>query len=89
VTGSDGAWPSDGNEDEWAVQLGWPVTSLLATNDGNTTQVQNPVIWRPSGRYVAPVVDNNLGQGFRDQATAANNTSRIILVPLREAVVDT
>jgi hypothetical protein len=89
VSGSDGAWPSDGNEDEWAVQLGWPVTSLLATNDGNTTQVQNPVIWRPSGRYVAPVVDNNLGQGFRDQATAANNTSRIILVPLREAVVDT
>jgi hypothetical protein len=89
VTGSDGAWPADSNEDEWAAQLGWPVVSLLATNDGNTTQVQNPVIWRPSGRYVAPVTDNNLGVAFRNQGTPANNTSRIILVPLRDAVVDT
>ena len=88
VTGSDGAWPADGNEDEWAVQLGWPVVSLIATNDGNTEQVQNPVIWRPSGRYVVPIVDNNLGQAFRDQATASNNLSRIILVPLNEAIVD-
>jgi hypothetical protein len=62
--------------------------SLIATNDGNAEQVQNPVIWRPSGRYVAPVVDNNLGQAFRDQATASNNLSRIILVPLNEVVVD-
>jgi len=89
VTGSDGAWPADGNEDEWAAQLGWPVVSLLATNDGNATQVQNPVIWRPSGRYVAPVTDNNLGVAFRNQGTPSANASRIILVPLRDAVVDT
>lgn len=88
VTGSDGAWPSDSNEDEWALQLGTPVTTLFATNDGNTVQVQAPVIWRPSGRYVVPVVDNNLGQAFRDEATATDNASRVILVPLRELIQD-
>lgn len=88
VTGSDAAWPADSNEDEWALQLGAPVCSLLATNDGNVTQVQAPVLWRPSGRYVVPVVDNNLGQAFRDQATASNNTSRVILVPLAVQVAD-
>ena len=88
VTGSDGAWPSDGNEDEWSPQLGNPVSVLVATNDGNTVQVQGPVIWEATGRYVAPVVDNNLGQTFRDQATATNNGSRVILVPLNEGVQD-
>lgn len=83
VTGSDGAWPADSGEDEWALQLGAPVVSLIATNDGNVTQVQAPVIWRPTGRYVVPVVDNNLGQTIRDQATATDNTSRVILVPRR------
>ena len=88
VSGSDGAWPADSNEDEWALQLGAPACSLLATNDGNVTQVQAPVLWRPSGRYVVPVVDNNLGQAFRDQATASNNTSRVILIPLVVTVTD-
>ena len=88
VTGSDGAWPADSNEDEWALQLGAPACSLLATNDGNVTQVQAAALWRPSGRYVVPVVDNNLGQAFRDQATASNNTSRVILIPLAVQVVD-
>lgn len=88
VTGSDGAWPADSNEDEWALQLGAPACSLIATNDGNVTQVQAPVIWRPSGRYVVPVVDNNLGQAIRDQATASNNTSRVILTPLAVQVTD-
>lgn len=88
VTGSDAAWPADSNEDEWALQLGAPACSLMATNDGNVTQVQAPVIWRPSGRYVVPVVDNNLGQAFRDQATDSNNTSRVILIPLAVQVVD-
>ena len=88
VSGSDGAWPADSNEDEWALQLGAPACSLMATNDGNVTQVQAPVLWRPAGRYVVPVVDNNLGQAFRDQATASNNTSRVILTPLALQVVD-
>lgn len=88
VTGSDAAWPSDSNEDEWAMQLGAPVCSLIATNDGNTVQVQQPVIWRPSGRYVVPVVDNNLGQAFRDETTATDNDSRVILIPRRFLVQD-
>lgn len=87
VTGSDGAWPSDGNEDEWAVQLEL-ITSLIATNDGTTLQVAPNVLWVPKGRYVAPVVDNNLGQAFRDEATATNNDSRVILYPLNSVVVD-
>lgn len=85
VTGSDAAWPSDGNEDEWSVQLEY-ITSLIATNDGNTVQVAPPVLWVPKGRYVAPVVDNNLGQAFRDQATASNNLSRVILIPITHTV---
>lgn len=88
VTGSDAAWPSDGNEDEWAVQLGPPVVVLVATNDGTVLQVQNSVIWRPAGRYVVPVVDNNLGQAFRDEATATNNDSRVILVPRQMWIQD-
>lgn len=88
VTGSDGVWPADSTEDEWAMQLGSPVLSLIATNDGNVTQVQAPVIWRPSGRYVVPVVDNNLGQAIRDQAAASDNASRVILVPLAVQVTD-
>lgn len=88
VTGSDGAWPGDSNEDEWALQAGPPVVSLIATNDGNVVQVQAPVIWRPAGRYVVPIVDNNLGQAIRDEATATNNDSRVILVPRRLLVQD-
>lgn len=87
VSGSDAAWPADGNEDEWAVQLEY-ITSLIATNDGTTVQVAPAVLWMPKGRYVAPVVDNNLGQAFRDEATASNNDSRVILYPLNSVVVD-
>lgn len=88
VTGSDGAWPGDGDEDQWARQLGVPVVQLIATNDANTIQIQNPVIWRPAGRYVVPVVDNNMDQAVRDEATATNNDSRVILVPRKLVVVD-
>jgi len=88
VTGSDGAWPEDGDEDQWARQLGAPVTQLIATNDANTIQIQNAVIWRPAGRYVVPVVDNNMDQAVRDETTATDNDSRIILVPRRLLVQD-
>lgn len=88
VSGSAGAWPADGDEDEWAKQLGTPAVSLIATADGNVTQVQNPVIVRPKARYVVPVVDNNMNQAVRDQATATNNTSRLILIPLRLVIQD-
>jgi hypothetical protein len=88
LTGSDGAWPSDSNEDEWALQVGPPVVSLIVTNDADTTQTQGAVIWRPAGRYVIPIWDNNSAQALRDQATATDNTSRIIIVPRNLVVVD-
>lgn len=87
VTGADGAWPADSNEDEHALQLGAPVCSLIATNDARV-QVQAPVIWRPSGRYPVPVVDNNLGVAFKTDGTPADNKSRVILIPLAVQVVD-
>jgi len=87
VTGADGAWPGDSNEDEWAVQLE-RVCSLIATNDTTTVQRQAPVIWKPSARYVAPVVDNNLGKAIRDEETATDNDSRVIMYPLRTIIAD-
>lgn len=88
VSGSDGAWPADGNEDEWALQLGRPILSLISTNDGNVSQVQNAVTFRPKARYVAPVIDNNWDQAVRDEATATNNDSRLYLIPKRQQVID-
>jgi len=80
VSGSDAAWPADGNEDEWAKQLEF-IGSLVATNDGNTVMKQAPWIWRPPARYIAPVVDNNMDQAVRDETTATDNDSRVVLVP--------
>lgn len=81
VTGSDAAY-KDSEESEWLVQLGRPATTLIATNDGNTVMKQAPRIWIPKGRYVAPVVHNQLGQDVRDETTATDNDSRLILTPL-------
>lgn len=89
VSGSDGAWPADGNEDEWSKQLGLPAVSVISTNDGNAIQKQNAVVIRPRARYVTVVVDNNWDQAVRDEATATNNDSRIVLTPKRKAIVDT
>jgi hypothetical protein len=69
-------------------QAGPPVATLVATNDGNTVLIQNQSIWRPRGRYVVPIVDNNLGQAFRDETTATDNGSRVILTPRRTVIND-
>lgn len=85
VTGSDGAWPADGNEDEWAKQLSLPVAYLIATNDATTTVQVGP--WhsvRPLSRYVTPVVDNNSGVAFH--STVAN--LRFEMVPKRLLIQD-
>ena len=84
VTGADAAWPSDGNEDEWKVQLGRPVSVLVATNDGTVIQMQQPRLIVPAGRYIAPVCDNNLSQAFRDETTASDNGSGLIVYPVYE-----
>lgn len=86
VSGSDGAWPADGNEDEWAKQLGPPALSVISTNDGNTVEKQNAVVIRPKARYVTVVVDNNWDQAVRDETTATDNDSRIVLTPKRRVI---
>ena len=85
VTGSDGAYTL-GTSDANLRQAGPPVATLVATNDGNTVLIQNQSIWRPRGRYVVPIVDNNLGQAFRDETTATDNGSRVILTPRRTVI---
>lgn len=87
VTGSDAAYPSTVSANK--LQLGNPAVLLIATNDGNTVLKQQPEVVLPKGRYVAPVVINLLGQAFRDEATAANNDSRVVLVPKRLLIQDT
>jgi hypothetical protein len=87
VTGSDAAYTL-GTSDANLRQAGAPVVSLVATNDGNTVLTQVPSIWRPRGRYVAPIIDNNLGQAFRDETTASDNGTRLILIPRRIIVND-
>jgi hypothetical protein len=87
VTGSDGAYTL-GTSDANLRQAGPPAITLIATNDGNTVLTQAPTIWRPRGRYVAPIIDNNLGQAFRDETTATDNGTRIILVPRRTIIND-
>lgn len=87
VTGSDGAYTL-GTSDANLRQAGSPVVTLVATNDGNTVLIQSQSIWRPRGRYVVPIVDNNLGQAFRDETTATDNGSRVILTPRRTVIND-
>lgn len=87
VTGADAAYPATVAANK--LQLGPPVVVLIATADGNTVLRQQPALWTPPARYVCPVVVNLLGQAFRDQATAANNLSRVILVPAETRVQDT
>ena len=87
VTGSNGSYTL-GTSDANLKQAGSPVVSLCATNDGSTVLTQAPSLWVPSGRYVSPIVDNNLGQAVRDETTATDNGSRLIVVPVYRAIVD-
>ena len=87
VTGTAGSYTL-GTSDANLRQAGPAVTSLVATADANTVLVQAPVVWRPIGRYVAPIADNNLGVAVRDETTATDNASRVILIPLVDKVVE-
>lgn len=86
VTGSDAAYPATIANNK--KQLGTPVSILVATPDTNTILVQQPVIWRPQGRYIAPVVVNLFDVTFRNEGTPANNDSRVILVPRKFSIED-
>jgi hypothetical protein len=79
VTGADAAYPTTVAANK--LQLGIPASVLIATNDASTVLSQNSQIWVPSCRYVAPVIVNSLGQAFRDETTASDNGSGLILIP--------
>jgi hypothetical protein len=83
LTGADAAYTVANK-----LQLGAPVRVVVATNAGNTLMRQAPCIWRPSARYVTPVVINSLGQSLRDTDPDSGNLSRVILVPRISEVVD-
>jgi hypothetical protein len=87
VTGADAAWPGDGAEDEHALQIS-PLAGVLVATADDRVQIQSSRRWHPNGRYVAPVVDNNLSVATKNEGTPANNDSRIILVPLVATLVD-
>lgn len=87
VTGSAGAWPTTGTAAAVKLQLEF-VCQLVATNDANAIQKQAPVIWRPSARYIAPVIINRMSQIVRDETTATDNDSRLIVLPLRTLIQD-
>ncbi len=92
---TSGYWPQDvdGTDKAYTVaykaQLGAPVVLLSAINVGNVLQVGPATIWRPPARYVTAVVINNWSQNFRDETTATDNDSRVIIVPRRFLIQDT
>lgn len=86
VTGSDAAYPSTVADNKRL--LGAPAAVLVAPGDANTVIKQQGVLWRCTGRYVAPVVVNLLGQAFRDESTASDNGSRVILTPISSRIND-
>jgi len=87
VTGSDAAYTL-GTSDANLRQIGQPAGSLIVTNSANAVLRQNAIIFRPIAQYVAPIWDNNSGQALRNETTATDNDSRIILVPLIDEVID-
>lgn len=56
--------------------------NALVTNTANTLFKAGPFPVRARARYVSPIVVNRLNQSLRNQGTASDHASRIILVPL-------
>lgn len=82
ASGSDAAWPSDGEEDEWAKQLIY-IGALVVTADANAVMVQCiNLLFCPPTRYGSPVIDNN-----SSQAAAADAVEMAFyLVEIDEAI---
>lgn len=87
VTGSNGAY-TRGTLDANLRQAGTPAITLVATNDATTTLRQASVRVFPNGRYLAPIVANDLGQAIRNETTATNNDSRLRVTPYYAAFVE-
>lgn len=71
-----------------SAQLGLPAAQVVAINAANTTQTQAGVRIRAKARYVTVVVINRWDQGIRNQGTATDNTSRVIVTPVRYKGID-
>ncbi len=76
---------ADGTDNTYTVgnrfALGSPEIILYCLNLTNTKQKQKPIVYRPAGRYVAPVIVNISGQSSRNNANATNSACRVIMTP--------
>lgn len=86
VTGSSAAYPTVVADNK--RMLGTPAVILVANNETNTVLTMDMAIWIPKARYVVPVFINLLGQAIRNQGTASDNASRVIIVPRRSLIKD-
>lgn len=92
VTGSDGTYTLTGATVAQIKQtLGPPALIISADGGTGTNRVtgQNPGVVNAVARYGTVVVANLLGQALRDEATASNNDSRVVLTPRRRVIQDT
>lgn len=82
VTGSNGVYTvgtSDANMRPLGLSYAW-----LATADANKLQRYFTYLIVPRGRWVAPVVHNRMAVAIRNQPTATDNLSRVIITPSPE-----
>lgn len=87
VDGTDAAYPTTVVDN--LKMLGPPITSLIVNADANTVLIQNPVLYVPAARYIAPVIYNNMGNAIRNEGTASNNNSGIVLIAAKNYFSDT
>ena len=55
----------------------------------NLRLVQAPILWRFAGRYIAPIVYNASGAAFRNNTTATDHASRVVVTPIYPVIQDT
>jgi len=89
VDGTDAAYPASGFTLANAIkELGPPALILSCDPQVNKELIRSNVLWRPTGRYVAPVVVNQTAQSSRNQGTPANNLGRLIYTPRQPQIQD-
>lgn len=83
-TGTDAAYTiGSNNANLRLVNQGSQSANVLVTATANTLFKAGPFSVRARARYVSPIVVNRFAtQTLRDQATASDHASRVILVPL-------
>ena len=87
VTGADAAYAA-GAVAATIKNLGVPRARVIATNNANTVLRGDIVSVRPRARYVVPVVYNQWDAAIRDETTATDNDSRVVLMPIVQSIED-